>query len=410
MGSHRLCKGMFDGWRCALSRSRRRNIASRSLQGGEAGGAQCRDLRSSFRSIGLVAVSLAWSHVALGAAPCTENLTIDWNFHAAAPLADVPAVSRQGWVVVGSVDGYVHALGPGGRFQWSYTLDSPPSGIAVGADGRTYALSQEGVLHVLLPSGKHQWGSRLPAGMAPTGGMAHSERGTVFVPSNLNLYAFSASAGLSWRAFLGSPIVSGPVVTPEGEAWVATRDGRVVRIQSAQRRSQFLVPGSASIRLVWGSRTLVLALAREEDGNALVAYDPQGRERWRVSNVEHVSADGRLLQRRGTRGSVWTWINPTSGQVLGERTLELKSSAAPATMGPHAFVPTSAGRMYVFSERGDVEWCRIASAPLLEPHVDNESKQVTTASGDGWVASMRFRKTTPELGETKRPPERRAAP
>jgi hypothetical protein len=137
----------------------------------------------------LVALMLPCSRRAAASAPCTEGLTVDWTFHAAAPLAVAPAVSKQGRVVVASVDGYVHALAPGGRFQWSYTLDSAPSGISIGEDGRTYALSREGVLHVLHADGRHQWGSRLPPGMAPTGPFAQSEQGVVFVPSHLNLYA-----------------------------------------------------------------------------------------------------------------------------------------------------------------------------------------------------------------------------
>lgn len=331
---------------------------------------------------------------AAASAPCTEGLTVDWTFHASAPLAVAPAVSKQGWVVVASVDGYVHALAPGGRFQWSYTLDSAPSGIAIGEDGRTYALSQAGVLHVLHADGRHQWGSRLPAGMVPTGPLAQNEQGVVFVPSHLNLYAFAAGAGLSWRAFIGSEIVAGPIATAAGDAWVATRDARLVRVHTPRDRSQFSLPEDNAGQVVGANTNVVLVLIPEGAASTLVAFDHRGHERWRYRDVRRVSSDGSVLERRGPRGASWTWIEPSTGQVLGERTLGLESSAAPSSLGARAVVPTVDGRVYVFGEEGRVEWCRIAAAPLLEPRVGALTERITVAAGDGRFASVRFRTST----------------
>lgn len=323
---------------------------------------------------------------------------MDWAFHAAAPLSGDPAVSKDNWVIVGSVDGYVHALGPKGRFQWSYTLDSPPAGIAVGSDGRTYALSQQGVLHVMVTDGRRQWGSRLPPGMLPTGPVRQNAQGTVFVPSQLNLYAFSSGGGLAWRAFLGSSIVSGPLVTPEGKVWVATQDGRIARIETPRKRLSFGVPNATLIELVSGEDGLVLARVERDDTSTLIAFDEEGREVWQLPDIVRGSADGRLVQRRG---ATWAWIDPKTGRQLGEREVAVTASTAPATLGSHAVVPSTDGRVYIFAETGDVQWCQIATAPLLQPQVSQTERQVTAASGDGWVAAVRFRERSTSRSSRK---------
>ncbi len=330
--------------------------------------------------------------VSYGSAPCTEGLTVDWRFNAAAPVVEPPAVSNDGWIVLGSVDGYVHALSSQGRFQWSYTLDSAPSGIALGDDDRTYALSREGVLHVMLPSGGYQWGGRLPAGMLPTGALAHSERGVVFVPSELNLYAFSAASGLMWRTFVGSPITSGPLVSPDGDAWVGTRTGRVMRIRSPKQHTGFTTPTKAEVLLAYAENDWVLARTTPSTAQPeLVSYGAAGNVRWRRSDVARVSADGRLLRGSGRRRSLWTWIEPATGRVVAERELALEDSARPARFGNFAVVPTNSGRVYLFGEEGAVEWCQVSTAPLLEARVRREAGQVIAAAGDGWIAAVRFR-------------------
>lgn len=336
---------------------------------------------------------LLLSPLGVGAqAPCTENLTLDWQFHAAAPLDMAPAVAPDGRVLVGSVDGYVHALDESGHFEWSFTLDAPPLGLAVSSDGRTFALNKDGQLQILMPNGQQQWGSRLPAGMLPTGPSVQNRAGVVYVPSALNLYAFSASAGLSWRAFVGSPIVSGPVLAADGDAWLTTKNGQVLRIRSPSQRSGFTLDVAREARVVSAGKGDVQVLEIGAGKRAeLVSYDERGQERWRLTDVDDVSADGRLLRRRGPHGAEWTWVEPATGRVLQQRSLHLDASARPARWGERAVVASSSGKVYVFAPQGDVEWCRVASAPLLEPRVLQSAGRVVVSSGDGWIASLRGR-------------------
>lgn len=333
--------------------------------------------------------------VGAASAPCTERLTVDWRFNAAAPIQEAPAVSHRGWVVVGSIDGYVHALDERGIFQWSYTLDSPAWGVTIGTDGRSYALSRSGILHVMLPSGRYQWGGRLPAGMLPTGLPAHSDRGVVYVPSELNLYAFSAGSGLMWRTFVGSTITSGPLVGSDGEAWVGTRSGRIMRIRSPRSHVEFTTPSRDEVMLVAADAEGVLVQAPQPDGRtALVAYDARGQERWRLDDVASVSSEGDVVHGGGAQRSQWLWLDPVTGKVLAERQLDLDDSAPPVRFGNQVVVPTNSGRIYWFGQEGAVEWCQVSTAPLLKARISRETGHVIATAGDGWIAAIRVRGPT----------------
>src|SRR3954470_15001806 len=52
-------------------------------------------------------------------------VTVSWSYRAGAPLAAPAALAADGGVLVGSDDGYLHALRPDGSFRWGYTLRGP---------------------------------------------------------------------------------------------------------------------------------------------------------------------------------------------------------------------------------------------------------------------------------------------
>lgn len=318
--------------------------------------------------------------VARASAPCTPGLTVGFRFHASAPVVDA-LQSSNGGIAIASVDGYIHALGPNGRFLWSYTLDSPPVGVDMGLDGRVYAASEKGVIHVLRSSGERQWGGQLPSGMVPTGRVAYSERGVVFLPSKLNLYALSVGSGVLWRTFIGSNIVSGPVVSPGGDAWIAAANGEIHRIRTQTQRSKFTLPEAPPTRIVGAGEDRVFLL----DASGLTARGVDGRVLWYVPGVERASVDVAVVRM----GDTWVWLDD-NGQRKGERQLELDVSAEATHADGLVYVPTTDGRLYVFAPDGEVEWCQVAHAPLLMPQVYAKGPGVV-ASGDGWLVSIHHR-------------------
>lgn len=332
-------------------------------------------------------VALLLPTAAQASAPCTPGLTEGFRFHASAPIVEA-RVSPKGNVALTSLDGYVHALGPNGRFAWSYTLDSAPGAVDIDRDGRVYALSSKGILHVLRPNGERTWGGQLPSGMNPTGQVVHSERGWVFVPSNLNVYAFSDGSGLSWRAFIGGTVVSGPVLGPDGDVWVIAENGEVHRVRTPSQRSKFALPSSDGAQLVAVTRDEVFIV--NADGLSAYAISDASKRtaslKWAVPGVEQVTADVRVIRS----GSKWVWLD-TEGQPIGERELELEVSAQPAHVAGRVYAPGANGRLYVFGRQGRVEWCQVAHAPLLVPQVDTTGGALV-ASGDGWLVSVQLRR------------------
>jgi outer membrane protein assembly factor BamB len=330
----------------------------------------------------LVPALLVLPTAARASAPCSAGLTVEFRFHASAPIEDA-LLTQKGAIAVTSVDGYVHALGPNGRFLWSYTLDSAPVAIELGEDGRVYAASDAGSLHVLRANGERQWAGHLPAGMVPTGKMAHSDHGVVFVPSNLNLYAFSAGSGLLWRAFIGSTIVSGPAIGSDGDAWVIAQNGSVHRIKTPNRRSSFSISVDGSTTLVSASGEQVVVL----DESGLTAHSLTGQTLWALPDVVQVTPDARVVR---TAGSKWVWLSE-KGEPQAERQLTFDVSAQPAHAQGLVYVPTTDGRLYVFGADGAVQWCQVAHAPLRSPRVHSKTGPVVVASGDGALASIYVR-------------------
>lgn len=317
---------------------------------------------------------------ARASAPCSPGLAEEFRFHASAPVVDAH-VSGNGSIALMSIDGYVHALRPNGRFLWSYTLDSSPISVDIGRDGRVYAASDAGMIHVLRHSGEREWGGQLPAGMVPTGKVAHSERGVVFVPSNLNVYAFSVGSGLLWRAFIGSTITSGPVIGPQGDAWVVAQNGEAHRIRTPSQRSKFSLAGGHS-RIVAAHGDQVFFL----DDAGLSARRTTGEIVWTIPEVEQVTSDLRVVRL----GAKWVWID-AHGERVAEREVALDVSSDPAHAEGRVYVPGSDGRLYVFGKEGAVEWCQVAHAPLLTPQVHADSGAIVVGSGDGWLVSIRHR-------------------
>jgi hypothetical protein len=87
-----------------------------------------------------------------------------FSFHAGAALSVAPGVGRDGSVVVGTVDGYVHALRPDGGFRWSYTLNSRvASQPLVLDDGSVLVVSAAHQLFALREDGTLAWSRPLPA-------------------------------------------------------------------------------------------------------------------------------------------------------------------------------------------------------------------------------------------------------
>jgi hypothetical protein len=187
-----------------------------------------------------------------------------FHFDAGAPLLAPAGVASDGTLCVGTVDGYVHALGSDGSYRWSYRVQGavtrrPVSAgqlwyIATSAD-RVYALNREGAL---------QWVFKPPSPVSSE--LAADASGALFfIAADHFLYGVSARGGVTLRAAFGR-LKEGPDTGPGGAVFAENQLGATIRV-SAQ-----------------GVRRFAPHIKPEfEFPDLLAVRDPSGH-RWRARN------------------------------------------------------------------------------------------------------------------------------
>ncbi len=138
-------------------------------------------------------------------------------------------------MVVGSDDGYVYRLAPGGGLRWKLkTLGPVRSGVAVSEDEKTlFVTSMDGAVYaVAAETGKVVW-QRETAGPVRASPMLDAG-GLLFVGSrDRHLYAFRTTDGeTAWRIPLDGE-VDATVAVAAGGRLIAADDAGVVRILEA---------------------------------------------------------------------------------------------------------------------------------------------------------------------------------
>jgi hypothetical protein len=349
---------------------------------------------------------------------------VEQRFHAGAPISAGPLVTASGHLFLGSHDGTLHGLSPGGGFLWSYTVEGALV-TALTSDGtRIYAASSFGKFYAIAEDGGPRWVFSSP--VTPDTPLVYSSRRLVFFGQRDSLFSVSVRAGLIWRAALSAPIADGPLVDLQGRAWLVTTDGRLHRIQSPGVRKSFVLPKAQDYQIVGLPRE---ALASHETpqgtpmatapsastptgsidgqtilvrvGHALLGLDVEGRELFRVEGVQYaspvtgqawvgVSAESSPLSAGG-RLAVATRIDDrteTSQLVWYQgarrhRAVQLphRVSAPPLVDGEFVFVPGAQGELTV-QRASDPYSCQLGAAPLFQPVKDPQGR-VWIASGDG---------------------------
>lgn len=228
---------------------------------------------------------------------------VAWSYRAGAPLAAPPAVGSDGSVVVGSVDGYLHALRGDGSFRWGYTLRGPVVGRpAIGGHGAVFAAADPNGLYALDGEGTLLWVSSVVGGVSSPPVVDQSSK--VWVATGQGtLLGFSSHGGLVGFARLGTARTLGPAPLPNGGVVVASTDGRLRFLgQSSVPASTLLSAPLVDLEVGEGG----LFLLGAEGLSRLDAAD--GEERWSRTTVERVACASPALvvvEDQGLR-----WLSP----------------------------------------------------------------------------------------------------
>src|SRR3954463_1450977 len=152
-------------------------------------------------------------------------VTVSWAYRAGAPLAAPAALGADGVVVVGSVDGYLHALRPDGSFRWGYTLRGPLIGrAAVAPNGEVFAAAEPNGLYALDPDGTLAWVSSIGGGVTSPPILDREAR--VWVTTGQGtLLGFSGHGGIVGYARVGNERMLGPAALAAGGVAIASVNG-----------------------------------------------------------------------------------------------------------------------------------------------------------------------------------------
>jgi len=133
-------------------------------------GERRRTLLGVFLAMFLLVSGVAWPVCS----PVTDG-DLKWSYIAEGPVSSSSAIASNGTIYVGSSDGKLHAINPGGIFRWksAYTTGGPVSSSpAIASNGTIYVGSDDGRLYAINPNGTLQWAYS-------TGGYVHSSRPSV---------------------------------------------------------------------------------------------------------------------------------------------------------------------------------------------------------------------------------------
>ncbi len=161
------------------------------------------------------------------AACSTSSGSPKWSYSAAGSSSfSSPAIDANG--VSYFADYYLYAMNPTGGLKWTFssfggdTYSSP----AIGTDGTIYVGSLDGKLYAITPGGIEKWAFLTTLDDAVESSPAIGTDGTIYVGSDdNNLYAINPDGSLKWAFTTGGWVRSSPAIGPDGTIYVASDDG-----------------------------------------------------------------------------------------------------------------------------------------------------------------------------------------
>lgn len=229
-------------------------------------------------------------------------------------IVSTPAVSDNGTIFVGSLDGMVYAVSANGAILWSFdTGEEVFSSPTIGPDGTVYVGSRSGSVYALNPDGTLRWSVSLLGEFFSTPALS-ADGSTLYAGSTENvLYALDAATGaqLPGGAFVESEIVSSPAVGQNGTVYFGTVGNRVYAINgqngSLAWPQPFETDGSmVSSPAISPNGTLYIG---SFNGTLYAINSQSGTLKWTFS------ADDAITASPAIDGNGWIYITSLDGSL-----------------------------------------------------------------------------------------------
>jgi outer membrane protein assembly factor BamB len=314
--------------------------------------------------------------------PHTQLPALIWSYRAGAPLAAPPAVGADGTVVVGSVDGYLHALRQDGSFHWGYTLRGPLLGRpAIAANGQVYAAADPNGLYALEPDGTLAWVSSIAGGLT-SAPVLDSEQRVWVTTGQGTLLGYSSHGGVVGYARLGSMRSIGPAALAGGGVAIASVNGDL-KIAGHRGIPAHAVANGPVVELK-ASDDALFVLA----GDGLSRFDTAaGEERWSRTDVARVACSAPALVVVDQHGLGWL---SSRGELVAHVAVAVGSYRPIACLPSGTLlVADDAGSLLRLDASGVKAHAKLPEGRLISLDVTSDGV-VVAAYRDGRVLGLRL--------------------
>jgi outer membrane protein assembly factor BamB len=285
-----------------------------------------------------------------------------WTFPSSGKVGEIhgsPTLSLDGSrVFFGSDDGHVYALKTSDGTQvWTVNLNGPThASPLLSRDGSTiYVPTSAGSVYALHTSdGSVAWGPYSPNGAIPTSLAASPDGATLYIPfANGQIYAVPSGGPVSGGVsvyYLGSAPTGTPAIDPNGNIYVATREGRMLSFNPGSN-----TPRTGWNRLINGSGAFSVTSPGFGSGLAVFGASDSYVHAWNSSSGDQS----------------WQFL---TGQPVG-------SSPAIATGNNEIIVGSDDGYVYALGVDGHVIWKTYTGAGV-------EGSPAIASDGSIWVGTL----------------------
>ncbi len=157
-----------------------------------------------------------------------ENGTTNWSFLTGNAIYASAAIGPDETIVVASLDKTLYALKADGTKLWQFTTGAPIySSPVIGPDNTIYVGSTDTKFYAIRPDGTQKW--VVTTGYSILYSTASvAANNSIYVGSfNSSLLAFSPGGTTNWTFATGAPVVSSPLIGPDGSVYVGCRDAKL---------------------------------------------------------------------------------------------------------------------------------------------------------------------------------------